>query len=139
MCSSDLDAAPSALLFLDLDNFKQINDSMGHQEGDRLLRKVSRVLQMQSGEGALQGRVGGDEFVVFLRRIRGREQAADCARRICEAVSRLSLPENGSLPISCSIGVALAPEDGWDYRTLCTAADRRAYRAKAQGKNRFLL
>ena len=133
------DAAPSALLFLDLDNFKQINDSMGHQEGDRLLRKVSRVLQMQSGEGALQGRVGGDEFVVFLRRIRGREQAADCARRICEAVSRLSLPENGSLPISCSIGVALAPEDGWDYRTLCMAADRRAYRAKAQGKNRFLL
>lgn len=127
----------SAFLFIDLDNFKQVNDTMGHQAGDRLLRRVGRVLRTQSGKDALQGRVGGDEFVVFLPQIRDHGHARDCARRICEMVEQLTLPMNGSPTISCSIGIAVAPEDGRDYLSLSKCADRRAYHAKSLGKNRF--
>ncbi len=128
----------SAFLFIDLDNFgNQVNDTMGHQAGDRLLRRVGRVLRTQSGKDALQGRVGGDEFVVFLPQIRDHGHARDCARRICEMVEQLTLPMNGSPTISCSIGIAVAPEDGRDYLSLSKCADRRAYHAKSLGKNRF--
>ena len=127
----------SAFLFIDLDNFKQVNDTMGHQAGDRLLRRVGRVLRTQSGKDALQGRVGGDEFVVFLPQIRDHGHARDCARRICEMVEQLTLPMNGSPTISCSIGIAVAPEDGRDYLSLSKCADRRAYHAKSLGKNRI--
>lgn len=131
------ESAEAALLFIDLDNFKQVNDCLGHQEGDQILRKIAQVLQLQTGERGIQGRIGGDEFVVFLRDITAKEQAEGYAKRICEAVGRLTLPENGAPTISCSIGIAMAPEDGKDYKTLIKHADRRAYQAKARGKNRF--
>ena len=132
------DAAPSALLFLDLDNFKAVNDTLGHQAGDRLLRKIAGVLRMQTREGDLQGRVGGDEFVLYLSGVGSRQAAENCAQRICEAVSRLSLSEHGVPTVSCSVGIAMVPEDGQDYNTLVRTADLRAYQAKAQGKNRYL-
>lgn len=128
----------SALLFLDLDNFKAVNDTLGHQAGDRLLRKIAGVLRMQTREGDLQGRVGGDEFVLYLSGVGSRQAAENCAQRICEAVSRLSLSEHGVPTVSCSVGIAMVPEDGQDYNTLVRTADLRAYQAKAQGKNRYL-
>ena len=134
-----LRSGKSALLFLDLDNFKQVNDTLGHPEGDRLLKKVARVLRTQSGKRGIQGRVGGDEFIVFLPEISDAGQAKDCAQRICESVSKLSLPMNGAPTISCSVGIAVAPEDGQNYNSLVRCADRHAYRAKALGKNRFFL
>ena len=129
---------PAAMLVLDLDNFKQVNDTLGHLEGDRLLCKVAQTLQLQSGPDALQGRSGGDEFVVFLPGT-APSRAGDCARQICEAVSLLTLPENAPRSVSCSIGAAFAPEDGRDYQSLFRVADRRAYQAKRLGKNRYLL
>ena len=67
-----------------------------------------------------------------------RQAAENCAQRICEAVSRLSLSEHGVPTVSCSVGIAMVPEDGQDYNTLVRTADLRAYQAKAQGKNRYL-
>lgn len=132
-------AGLSALLVLDLDDFKLVNDTLGHLEGDRLLWKVAQVLQLQSGEESLQGRVGGDEFVVFLHGLASRGRAADCARQICEAVNCLTLPESAPHAVSCSIGGAFGPEEGADYQTLFRTADRRAYEAKRRGKNCYLL
>ena len=94
---------------------------------------------MQTRENDLLCRVGGDEFIVFLRGVTEKAQAADCAGRICEAIRRIPLPENGIPAISCSIGAAFAPEDGCDYHTLVRTADKLAYRAKAAGKDRVLV
>lgn len=126
----------AALLFIDLDNFKTVNDTIGHQAGDDLLRSVAQVLRNQLWEKDLCGRVGGDEFVVFLPEMHSRDQAVYCARRLCECIERLS--EEGKYAMSCSIGVAFAPEEGTDYNTLAHVADLRAYAAKAQGKNRYV-
>lgn len=129
----------SAMLVLDLDNFKQVNDSLGHQEGDHLLWKVAQALQLQNHGTYLCGRVGGDEFVVFLYGIDDKKQAEETAYHICETVKSLTLPENLSGLVSCSIGGAFAPEEGTDYRELFKSADRRTYQAKRLGKNRFLM
>lgn len=129
----------AALLVLDLDNFKHVNDTLGHQEGDRLLWKVAQTIQLHTGADGLQGRIGGDEFVVFLYGAGIRKQAEECAGKICEAVHCLSLPENGPHSVSCSIGGAFAPEEGKDYQTLFRMADQRAYQAKRLGRNCYLL
>lgn len=128
----------SAMLIIDLDDFKMVNDTLGHLEGDRLLKKVAETLEALSGPDSLQGRVGGDEFVVFLYNINNRKRAEDCARRICEAVSLLALPAGGPESVSCSIGVAFSPNEGEDYHTLFRSADQRVYKVKRIGKNRFL-
>ncbi|HIS44845.1 MAG TPA: GGDEF domain-containing protein [Candidatus Scatomorpha merdigallinarum] len=123
----------SALLFIDLDDFKLVNDTMGHHTGDELLRRVTDVLRSQLWERDICGRVGGDEFVVFLPELHGREQAIYCAERLCESIAGIG--RRGEFNISCSIGVAYAPEDGTDYASLSRCADARAYAAKARGKN----
>lgn len=139
--SSDIDAALrkttlSALLFIDIDNFKSINDTFGHDAGDMVIIRIADILR-----GAIRqcydvaGRIGGDEFVVFLRDIRSREDALDCARRLCGRI--FSLNEEKPYNISSSIGIAFAPDDGTDYATLAKCADQRAYRVKFSGKNGF--
>ena len=123
---------------MDLDNFKAVNDRFGHLVGDELLKKTAKVLKMQTRESDIQGRVGGDEFVLYLSGIKDRSQVELRAQRICEAVSRIALPEKGVPTITCSIGIAMAPYEGKNYDTLVKAADRRAYEAKARGKNRYM-
>ena len=123
----------SALLFIDLDDFKLVNDTMGRHTCDELLRRVTDVLRSQLWERDICGRVGGDEFVVFLPELHGREQAIYCAERLCESIAGIG--RRGEFNISCSIGVAYAPEDGTDYASLSRCADARAYAAKARGKN----
>ena len=129
----------AALLFIDLDDFKKVNDSMGHQAGDRMLWKVAQVLQLQTGDRDIQGRIGGDEFVVLLRDVKDYGQVENYARRICKGISNLSLGEDSTFSVSCSIGVAMSPQDGTDYPTLVRCADRRLYLAKARGKNCFFM
>lgn len=122
-----------AVLYLDLDGFKQINDRFGHLEGDRLLVDVARSMASQVRQGDTLGRIGGDEFIAVLEQI---EDIGDI-RRVCEklmaAVTATECRgETGA--ISASIGVAIAPDDGSDVERLIDCADRAMYEAKRQGR-----
>ena len=133
------DRGAAALLFIDLDNFKSINDTLGHLAGDRFLRQVAQVLRRQTRENDIQCRVGGDEFVVLMRGITGREQAARCAGRICEAIGKLAPAQNGAPSVSCSIWCSLC---AGRWKRLCDACAQGrplAYQAKARGKNQYLI
>lgn len=123
-----------ALMFIDLDNFKGINDTLGHSTGDELLRQIARILRTNTRDIDLVGRVGGDEFVVFLRWVRSRNDVEAHAQRLCDSIRGLPFQNQQGISVSCSIGIALAPKDGMDYETLVKKADRRVYRAKRDGK-----
>lgn len=128
-----------AALFIDLDNFKKINDTMEHPAGDRVLCQVAEVLSKQADAEDVAGRIGGDEFLFFTELGGYPEEAGETARRIGRALNRILLDEDAGGHVSGSIGVALYPEDGMDYTTLVKAADRRLYQAKARGKNCYCL
>lgn len=120
-----------------MDNFKIINDSKGHVVGDKILRQVAAVLKKEIKADDLIGRVGGDEFVIFLKNIQSVENVKKYADELCEAVYNAEYGLNKEIKISCSIGIAFVPEDGKDYETLVEKADKKVYDAKAKGKNRF--
>lgn len=126
----------AALLFLDLDNFKQINDSQGHLTGNHVLQKVADILRENTQEGDYAARIGGDEFIVFLSSIQTEDKAAECAALICDQIAQTQF---GNLHPSCSIGVAIAPKDGTVYTDLMKKADEKLYQAKAHGKNQFMI
>ena len=126
-----------ALMFIDLDNFKGINDSLGHAAGDELLRQIAHALRASVRDSDLVGRVGGDEFVILMRWIHSLDEVRECAGRLCESIRAIPTDARQCLPTSCSIGIALAPEDGRDYETLVKKADRLVYQAKLEGKNQF--
>jgi diguanylate cyclase (GGDEF)-like protein len=124
-----------ALLFLDLDNFKTINDSLGHPAGDDLLCQVAARLQQVVRSGDTVCRQGGDEFLLGLGEVRDRDDAASAALKVLE---RLSVPFTVSghqVLMSCSLGIALAPDDGCDFDTLLKKADMAMYKAKDSGRN----
>ena len=127
----------AALMFLDLDGFKRINDTLGHDAGDELLRQVATWLEGCVREEDSVARLGGDEFVVLLSRISGADAAAKVAetiqRRLCQRV-RLNDHEVG---ITTSIGITMIPRDSDDPGTLMKFADLAMYRAKEQGRNTF--
>jgi len=126
-----------ALLFIDLDRFKNINDSLGHQVGDELLKAVSHRLQTSVHEDDTVARLGGDEFVILLEDIRDANNARMIANRIIE---RLSDPVNvrgKSLVVTASIGISLYPQDAQDAETLLKHADAAMYQAKTLGRNRL--
>ncbi len=124
-----------AFLMIDLDRFKSINDSLGHQMGDRLLAKVSQRLASVLGEGEMCGRLGGDEFAVVIRDA----GKIGNVERICEAIiTSLSKPYNldhHTLFIGASVGSAIGPRDGSSVETLMRNADLALYRAKDEGGN----
>jgi diguanylate cyclase (GGDEF)-like protein len=123
-----------ALLLLDLDRFKAVNDTLGHQVGDVLLKQVAQRLQRATGEGGLVGRLGGDEFQVVLPDEYNPDTLADQARAIIAALSQPYFIEGSSISIGCSIGIAVAPENGNDTETLTRNADLALYAAKADGR-----
>lgn len=126
-----------ALLFLDLDNFKPINDTLGHEAGDKVLKTVSSRLASCLRQGDTLSRMGGDEFIVLLLNITSEEDVSNVAQKICAAVSE-PIPMDGcNLQVSCSIGISLCPVDGTDYDTLLNCADEAMYRAKEEGRNNF--
>ncbi len=129
------DEARAAVLFLDLDGFKVINDTLGHEAGDALLKLVAERLLSAIREGDLVARMSGDEFVVVACGLGHRSEAVEIANRIFAALSS-SFSFNGSqLGLTVSIGVAFLPEDGNDARTLLRHADSAMYRVKRSGKN----
>lgn len=126
----------TAFLFIDLDNFKMVNDTLGHGMGDEFLRRVAGILRQETQPCDILGRVGGDEFVVLLSGMPSTNMAKECAQRLCNAIAQLADGEYFlHLPVSCSIGIALAPGEGGDYNTLAQKADQRAYKIKQNGKN----
>lgn len=126
-----------ALLFVDLDRFKRVNDLHGHPIGDALLQAVARRITGALRKGDTVARVGGDEFVVLLEEL----GQSDCAALIGgKILAELSLPfriQGHELEISCSIGISLYPQDGRDMATLISNADIAMYQAKQEGRNGF--
>jgi diguanylate cyclase (GGDEF)-like protein len=131
-------SAPLALVMLDLDHFKQINDEYGHQQGDECLSVVADVLRDFSRDIDVPARYGGEELAVILPQTDS-EGAEQLAERIREAVERLEVPRvdgEGSLRLQASFGVASLPENAIDQAALIAAADAALYRAKRAGRNR---
>ncbi len=123
-----------AVLFIDLDHFKNVNDSLGHRIGDQLLVEVSRRFKSTLREGDTLARIGGDEFVMLLPGASARE-ASHVVRRLLDLASAPFRVEPHELTITPSVGIAMYPFDGGDFDSLATCADVAMYRAKGMGRN----
>ena len=126
-----------AVLFVDLDQFKRINDSLGHAVGDKLLRSVAARLTACVRRSDTVCRLGGDEFVILLSQMEHAEDAAISARKILRAVAAPHIIDNRSLDISVSIGGSTYPGDGLDADSLMSQADAAMYEAKLHGRNGY--
>lgn len=126
-----------AVLFLDLDRFKLINDTLGHDAGDDLLRQVASRLRNSLRASDTVARLGGDEFVILLPETSGERQLTVVAQKILNAVRKPFPVAGQQLRITVSIGISLYPQDGPDEQTLMKNADIAMYNAKAEGKNNF--
>jgi diguanylate cyclase (GGDEF)-like protein/PAS domain S-box-containing protein len=126
-----------ALVFLDLDHFKNINDTLGHSVGDRLLIEIAARLQNGSREQDTVARLGGDEFILLLPDS-NEDGVRRVAEKLLESISRPFIDEKGNeLTVSSSIGIAFYPNDGEDFETLLKNADTAMYRAKKDGRNGY--
>lgn len=126
-----------ALLFLDLDHFKCINDSMGHHVGDDLLRMVADRLQAAVREADTVARLGGDEFTIILENLDDRSIAEDLSRKVIETLSRPFPLQEQEVCISASIGICVFPDDGCNAAHMVQYADTAMYQAKAMGRHNF--
>ena len=125
-----------ALFMIDIDNFKTINDTCGHAAGDRILCAMAETLRSNFRESDVIGRIGGDEFIVLMKNIHGRENAfrhMEMLRtQFIQNAEKLEL----ACSVSCSIGTSLYPEDGLTFEELYDRADIALYRSKSAGRNR---
>lgn len=128
---------PMALLFIDLDRFKLINDSFGHQAGDELLRIIAGRLQAAVGERGQLARLGGDEFTLLVPSFQAQDDLARLAEDVLTVLIQPLRLENHEVFVTGSIGISLYPNDGVDARTLLKHADVAMYRAKEAGKNTY--
>jgi diguanylate cyclase (GGDEF)-like protein/PAS domain S-box-containing protein len=126
-----------ALLFLDLDRFKDINDSLGHSVGDLLLQEVARRLKKWGRDQDTIARLGGDEFLIMLTQLSDISDAAVATERLMDALTPEVVVQNHALNISCSLGISIFPEHGADAETLIKNADAAMYSAKDAGRNNF--
>jgi diguanylate cyclase (GGDEF)-like protein/PAS domain S-box-containing protein len=126
-----------AVMFVDLDHFKTVNDSLGHAVGDLLLQEVAKRLAESLRAGDAVGRLGGDEFVILLRHVESDAEVAAVAERVLARLADPFLLAEHELVVTPSLGVALYPEDGEDYDTLIRNADAAMYHAKEGGRNTY--
>ena len=126
-----------AVLFLDLDRFKQINDTLGHNVGDRLLQSVAQRLRGCVRNSDTVSRQGGDEFVILLAQVTNVQDAALCAEKILLVLSAPYRTDQRSLYVTASIGIVTYPDDGSDPETLLRHADFAMYHAKEKGRNNY--
>lgn len=126
-----------AVMFIDLDRFKNINDSLGHEAGDRLLQTVAKRIRTCLREGDTVSRLGGDEFVIVLPEVHGSHDVSIVAAKILETLAQPYHLHGQDLHVSASIGVALFPEDGEDADTLMRNADAAMYHAKDSGRANY--
>jgi diguanylate cyclase (GGDEF)-like protein/PAS domain S-box-containing protein len=130
-------AKQTAVMFLDLDGFKHINDSLGHSVGDRLLQSIAGRLVDCARASDTVSRPGGDEFIVLLSEMQHPEDAAIAARRVLQAVAEPHSIGEHELHITASIGVSIYPDDGLDAETLIKNADTAMYQAKENGRQNY--
>ena len=128
-----------AVLFLDLDRFKHINDSRGHETGDKLLKAVAQRIRTTTRTDDIVVRMGGDEFIMVLKTISSPEQINETASRITEALAAPVLIDGRPLVTTASIGVSLFPRDGSSMGELLRQSDTAMYQAKDRGRNNFQL
>lgn len=126
-----------ALFIIDIDNFKAVNDTFGHAFGDLVISTMANELRNHFGPKDVVGRIGGDEFLIFMQNSSGREAAAQKADALCRSVPGW-IERLGPRPdTSLSIGICSLPEDGWSFAEIYEKADQALYRAKKRGKNTF--
>ena len=128
-----------AVMFIDLDNFKPINDKYGHHAGDNILKQVASQLKQCIREGDTAARLGGDEFVLIILDISSIDDCEKVAAKILHDISGEFELEGKSQQISCSIGISLYPQHGKDAATLVIQADKAMYQAKMKGRNNYSL
>lgn len=126
----------AALFMIDIDNFKQLNDTFGHVYGDSVLKEFSQILYSSTNDTSVICRMGGDEFVVLLKDIPDMEYVEKVACDILRKLSSLEVSPNTPSP-TCSIGISIAPKDGRNFRELYFCADKALYEAKQQGKHQY--
>lgn len=126
-----------AIMFLDLDNFKAINDSLGHETGDRLLQQAAKRIKNSLRQADTVARMGGDEFIVLAPGLRHSDDAGKLAEKLIDLMSQPFKIGDNELYIGCSIGISVFPSDGTEIKTLLKNADLAMYRAKEIGKNTF--
>jgi len=126
-----------SVLFIDLDRFKEVNDTLGHAAGDQLLRAVADRLKVAIRQSDMVARLAGDEFVVLVEDHRGPEEVMTVAQKILTFLARPMLIEAREVPISASIGIASYPDDGDSVETLLRTADSAMYLAKEKGRGNF--
>jgi diguanylate cyclase (GGDEF)-like protein len=133
------DHHPLAVMFLDLDRFKLVNDTGGHAVGDKLLQRVAERLTKTTREGDTVSRMGGDEFIVLLPEVAGVKDTCEIAERILERFRPPWVLAGHQFNVTASIGIAMYPQHGEDPETLLRNADTATYRAKDQGRDSFEL
>lgn len=127
------------LFIVDIDDFKLVNDTMGHLFGDAYLAKMAEEIQKQFRSQDIIGRIGGDEFMIYIKDIPDVQIVHKKARKLIQSLSGLAVPEMGHLKVSCSIGIALVPEHGSVFQELYHNADLALYQAKNKGKNTYVI
>lgn len=125
-----------AILFVDLDGFKPINDRLGHAQGDRVLVEIARRMRSRMRESDTVARVGGDEFTILMTHVTARSQVESLSRSICEALSEPMPTGDELLTVTASIGIAIFPEDSEDAASLMELADQAMYAAKNDSQER---
>ena len=129
--------ARMGLIFIDLDRFKAVNDNLGHEAGDQILRTVAERIRHSTRRTDSVARIGGDEFTVLLQDLDRGDDAALCAQAILEELARPCTVVDREVPLSASVGIAVYPEDGDDGQALLRHADLAMYRAKQEGKGTY--
>lgn len=124
------------LLFIDLDHFKAINDTLGHPTGDQLLREIARRLRAAVRDSDLVARLGGDEFVVLMEQVGGKAGLGEMADKLLATVSEPMMLQGHEVKVSASIGMAWYPDDGREVQILLSNADMAMYKAKSGGRDR---
>ncbi|MDD3369159.1 MAG: GGDEF domain-containing protein [Lachnospiraceae bacterium] len=130
---------PAAMVLLDIDNFKTINDTFGHESGDALLIETANILQSHFRKEDYVGRLGGDEFVVFLPGFVNPDSLSNKLGNLVQILNRTLIGDSGTYSISASIGVALYPKDADNYDELYKRADEAMYKIKKSGKSGFVI
>ena len=126
-----------AFLILDIDKFKDVNDTYGHAVGDKVLQRVGEFLKSQFRGGDIIGRIGGDEFVILMKQVSSKEAALARVQNMVERIRSIKHAEMDGKPITFSVGVAFSPEQGIRFDDLYRNADKALYQTKRGGRNNF--